>query len=110
MRDLFPLAFLWSRVAPFQQKPRLVPSLFAAGESRQVFQFFSQEHFKRSSDCTLSQFDHVIAYVRRTAGGRAIIYPSYEIVKANPQAEVRILFSSFDSHARTFAPVSSACL
>ena len=99
---LLPLKFLCLRLRTFLEKIPSVPAKSSAVELRDGFSFCSQELFRRTSDCTLLQFDEIADHVHGMSDSGAEFFPSYEVFKENPQAEARIVFRTFSSFISVF--------
>ena len=97
-----PLKFLCLRLRSFLEKIPNVPNKSSATELRDGFSFYSQELFRRTSDCTLLQFDEIADLIHAMSGSDVEFFPSYEVFKKNPRAEVRIVFRTFASLVSVF--------
>ena len=100
--SLLPLKFLCLRLRSFLEKVPSVPAKSSAAELRDGFSFYSQELFRRTSDCTLMQFDEIVDHVHGMSDSGAEFFPSYEVFKKNPKAEARIVFRTFSSFISVF--------
>ena len=107
---LLPLKFLCLRLRSFLEKIPSVPAKTSVAEIRNGFSFYNQKLLRRTSDCTLLQFDEIADHVHGNSEAAAEFYPSYEEFKKHPKAEVRIVFRTFASFVSVFTDAAPETL
>ena len=76
--QVIPLEFMAHRLQSTMDKVLTVPSRISSTDLRHGFSIYSQECFKRTSDCTLLQFDCIARHVNKSIASGVRFTPSFE--------------------------------